>query len=282
MRRLGQPTINATSAIVLIGACVWAGSQLIDLGGFSSVPDRAVETLSTVGLSVEHVTVEGRTNTDPADILDALGAVRGTPILDIDIPLAQQRVAALPWVRSVEIVRRLPNSLHINLEEYVAFALWQRDNRYSLIAQDGTAITEVSEAPPGMVILVGADAPVHASGLFGALSTQPHLTARIKAAVRFGGRRWNVMLDTIESGITVKLPENGVSAAWDGLAAIDAEHDLLNRAVSEIDLRIIGRLVVKLRDGYAPLPPRTKNTPSTQDARWGAGAKIHKELIEGV
>ena len=282
MRRIRQPLINIFSAVLLIGALYWGAPTLLDFGEYSSMPSRVVESLSAVGLSVEHVTVVGRINTDPADILDALGAVRGTPILNIDVPQSQHRIAVLPWVRSAEIIRRLPNSLHITLEEHVAFALWQHDGRYSLIARDGAMIGDVTDAPSEVSVLVGADAPAHAARLFEALSSQPHLTARVKAAVRYGSRRWDVILDAVEDGITIKLPEIDVSAAWDGLSELDAKHNFLGRAIAEIDLRIAGRLVVKLQDGYAPLPPKTKNTPAAQENSRNVGSTFEKELTEGV
>ncbi len=272
MRRLTQPLIALTMLGVIAGAAIWLLPQAIDVEQFMAVPDQAIETLSTVGLSVEHVTVEGRHNTDATEILEALGAVRGAPIFDIDVPQARQIITALPWIRSAEIVRQLPNRVHITLDEYKAYALWQHDERYSLVAKGGTLITDVTDAEPGLVVLVGNDAPVHAATLFDTLSSQPHLLDRVKAAVRFGGRRWDVTLDDVDTGIVLKLPEADVAAAWQGLAVLDVKHNLLGRAIAEIDLRIPGRLVVRLLNGYEPVPSNNK-APNSTDVRSGAGSK---------
>ena len=280
MRRLSQPLIAFTMLGIAAGAAVWFLPQTVNMEQFKAVPEQAIETLSIVGLSVEHVTVEGRHNTKSEDILEALGAVRGTPILDIDVPQARQMITALPWVRSAEIVRQLPNRVHITLDEHEAFALWQHEGRYSLVAQDGTLITDVTDTQRDLVVLVGDDAPIHAATLFDTLSSQPHLLKRVKAAVRFGGRRWDVTLDDVANGVVLKLPETDLAAAWDGLAALDAKHKLLDRAVAEIDLRIAGRLVVKLLNGYAPVP--INNTPDSTDVRSDAGLKINKELTKDV
>ena len=282
MRRLTQPLVAFTMLGVAAGIAIWALPRAGDLAVINTVPDQTIETLSTVGLSVEHVTVEGQRNTDPVELLEALGAVRGTPILDIDVPVARQQITALPWVRSAEIVRRLPNRVHITFIEHEAYALWQHDGRHSLVAEDGTVIIDVADAQAGMVVLVGDDAPAHVKNLFTVLSGQPQLAERVKAAVRYGQRRWDVTLDDMENGIVIKLPEVDVATAWDGLAALDTKHGLLRRAVAEIDLRIAGRLVVKLLDGYEPIPPREKHPSASPNVRSGAGLRLNKELTSGV
>ncbi|MBT6960427.1 MAG: FtsQ-type POTRA domain-containing protein, partial [Rhodospirillaceae bacterium] len=198
------------------------------------------------------------------------------------VPAAKARISGLPWVRSAEIVRHLPNSLHITLQEYTAYALWQHDGRYTLIDRDGTAIISVANAPPEMPVLVGQDAPAHVDALFTALDEQVDIRRRVKAAVRFGGRRWDILLDAMDGGITIKLPEKNVTDALSGLAALDAKHQLLSRAVSEIDLRIEGRLVVQLKDGYAPIPQQSRYSPAEREVRTDIRVVPDKELPKGV
>lgn len=283
MRRLkASLSIIAVAGLVGISG-YWATTQVSDLVRIDHVSDRASETLSEAGLNVEAVTVEGRINTSSADLLDALGAVRGTPILDIDVPQARERITALPWVRSANIVRHLPSSLHIKLEEHTAFALWQDKGTYRLVARDGTTITESQNTPANMPLIVGAEAPNHAAALFDALVGQPHLAARVKAAVRLSNRRWNLILDDVDNGAVIKLPEHDVTAAWDFLASTDRKHGLLNRAIAEIDLRIAGRLVVKLQDGYAPQPAESKDPTIEQDVQSNRDQnKKNKEVARRV
>ncbi len=282
MRRVKPWIINSMSALVFAGGLVWVAPQLINFSGCPSVPEQAAESLSAVGLSVEEVLVIGRQQTNAADILDALGAVRGASILDINVPAARTRITALPWVRSAEIVRHLPNSLHITLTEYTAFALWQNAGKYTLIDRDGTVIVEVANAPVDMPVVVGPDAPIHADALFTALDGQKEIQRRVKAAVRFGGRRWNILLDDMDDGTTIKLPEENVTAALNGLATLDDKHQLLSRAVSEIDLRIEGRLVVQIKEGYAPITQQTRYSPAEREGRTDTRVVPDKELPKGV
>lgn len=282
MRRVTPWIINGSFALALTAGVVWISPSLLDVKGFSEMPEQAVESLSTVGLSVEEVLVSGRNHTAAADILDALGAVRGTPIFDIDIPKAKSRIHALPWVSKAEIIRHLPNSLHIKISEYAAIAVWQKDGRHILVATDGTPITEVDSTYMGLPVVVGSDAPSYVNRLFEELAGQPAITARLKAAVRYGNRRWDIHLDQIENGIIVKLPETDITTAWDGLAALDAKHQLLSRAISEVDLRVPGRLVVRLKDGYAPLPRTSDQFSAEQEVRSDRPSAATKELAKGV
>ncbi|MDG2244157.1 MAG: cell division protein FtsQ/DivIB [Rhodospirillaceae bacterium] len=282
MRRVKPWIRNGMLALVFAGGLVWVTPQLDNVSGWQNVPEQTAESLSAVGLSVEEVLVIGRQQTAAVDILDTLGAVRGAPILDINVPAARTRITALPWVRSAEIVRHLPNSLRIMLTEYTAFAIWQNAGKYTLIDRDGTVIIEVSNAPADMPVVVGPDAPIHADALFTALDEQKEIRRRVKAAVRLGGRRWNILLDAMDGGITIKLPEENITAALNELAALDDKHQLLSRAVSEIDLRIVGRLVVQLKDGYAPIPQQSLFSPAEREVRTDNHVVPDKELPKGV
>ena len=69
---------------------------------------------------------------------------------------------------------------------------------------------------------------------------------RVTAAVRVGGRRWNLRLD---DGIDVRLPEIGAAQAWAQLARFERRHGVLQRDVATIDLRLPDRLVVRTLSG---------------------------------
>ena len=64
----------------------------------------------------------------------------------------------------------------------------------------------------------------------------------VKAAVRVGGRRWNLRL---KGGIDVRLPENNTAAAWTRLAKYEKSHQVLERNIRILDLRIPDRLIVR-------------------------------------
>jgi cell division protein FtsQ len=75
------------------------------------------------------------------------------------------------------------------------------------------------------------------------LQSQPELRRRVTAAIRIGGRRWNLRID---NGIDVKLPEENSAAAWAELARLERDFGILGRDLTVIDLRLPNQLQVHL------------------------------------
>jgi cell division protein FtsQ len=269
MRWMIPPTL--TSLRVLLGtaavAVVAASLAVVKLGGLPFTVDSsgfaaaAIDTSAALGMRLQNLTVEGRGMTGREDLLAAVDADRGTPILSIDMTAARARIEELPWVKVAKIERHLPDSVRIEIEERTAYALWQQDRRYFLVDRDGKPIVEVPEvdlAGQSLPLIVGTDAPRHASDLFAVIETNPALAARVRAAVRVGERRWNLYLDTFDGGIAVRLPEDGVGAAWTRLGTLEKDYQILERDLEFIDLRLEDRLIVRVhKDPNAPTKPGT-------------------------
>jgi cell division protein FtsQ len=207
------------------------------------------------GLALDKVEVEGRDRQSKESILAALGVAQGMPVLDIDLTAAQARLENLPWVRSAEIERRMPDTLHIKIEERRPFAFWQKNGKLMLIDRDGMVIPVDNLTSYGpLIVLVGDDAPGNAVPLFDLLKTEPDLAARVRAGTRLGQRRWTLRF---ENGVEAALPETGAEAAWHRLAALEAASRVLERAISLIDLRLPDRVVLKA----LPAPAAAKSAP---------------------
>jgi cell division protein FtsQ len=219
-----------------------------------------VQTTALAGLRLEALNVEGRDRTSPEDIIAALNVGRGSPILTIDVAEARAAIESLPWVKAARVERQLPNTLHVTIEERRPYALWQHGNRYTLVDREGTPIVTVPDADPGMRVIVGRDAPAHAAALFTEMDKAPDLAARVRAAVRVSGRRWNIYFDSFENGIAVRLPENDMAASWARLVQLEHEHKILERDISIIDLRLPDRLVVRLRKSATEIPRQSSQT----------------------
>ena len=78
------------------------------------------------------------------------------------------------------------------------------------------------------------------------LARQPELQSVVTAAVRVSDRRWNLRLN---GGIDVQLPEDSAAEAWDQLARMQREHQLLQKDVVLIDLRLPDRMIVRTANG---------------------------------
>lgn len=139
-----------------------------------------------------------------------------------------------PWIKNLRIKRKLPNTLQIEIEEYLPFALLKYDNdKLHLIDENGTII-KINEDEKreyfNLLIVAGDGSKENIYTLFNLLSSNPSLFSRIKSALRIGERRWNLILD---NGILIKMPENNVLDAWSNLDKI------LSIRGSEIDLKVI-------------------------------------------
>jgi cell division protein FtsQ len=110
-------------------------------------------------------------------------------------------------------------------------------------------------------MVVGEDAPVHAASLVEMLRSEPALAARVAAAVRVGGRRWNLKLD---GGVEVQLPEENPAEAWAQLARLDRSNSLLARNIEAVDLRLPDRLVVRTVPEPQKEAPKKSGRPTAR------------------
>ena len=69
------------------------------------------------------------------------------------------------------------------------------------------------------------------------------LEGNVKAAVLVAGRRWDLVMD---NGVTLMLPEGDPKAALAKIEALDQSHQLLSKDIVAVDLRIDGRMYVRL------------------------------------
>ncbi len=203
-----------------------------------------LERTAGLGLRVAEIRVEGRATTDRATVLAALGARPGTPILAIDPLRAEKRLEALPWVSSAVIERRLPDTVDVQLVERRPLALWQHEGRLQLIDDVGSVIPVTRlDRFAKLPLVVGPDAATDAAALLAMLAKEPDLDRRVTAAVRVGGRRWNLRID---GRIDVLLPADDPAAAWAALAHVERSSAILDRDVEAVDMRLPDRLIVRV------------------------------------
>jgi cell division protein FtsQ len=256
-----RPALAMLSAAFLAALCgtAWLAWQ-------AGMPQRAaagavralVGASADAGFVVRDIFVVGRGSTPKATLLQALAVSRGAPILAIDLEAARTRIQALPWVRQASVRRVLPDTVVVEIVERRPLALWQHDKKFALIDEEGQVILRDDVAQfSHLMVVVGEDAASNATALVRMLATEPDLMQRVKAAVRVGGRRWNVHL---AQGIDVKLPEQDAEGAWRRLADYQRRYSVLDKQVRTVDLRLSDRLTV------LPAPAKTEGKSDGDDA----------------
>jgi cell division protein FtsQ len=108
---------------------------------------------------------------------------------------------------------------------------------------------------PDLPLLIGKGANAQTVTLERLLDKAPSLKAQLESATWVGQRRWDL---SFQSGETVALPE-GEAAAGSALvrfAKMDQSAGLLGRGILRFDLRIPGKMTVRLaREPGDPIVP---------------------------
>ena len=244
LNRTGRRLAGAALAIVLIGAPVWISWESARERVAAAVGGALRDMSAGAGLVVAAVDVEGLRRTTRREVVRALGVDAGDPILGLDLDAARARIESLGWVNTARLARVLPDRITVSVTERVELAFWQLDARVQLIDRHGVPIPATDLAPfSHLPVVVGPGAGERAAGLLGMLEGEPELARLVRGATWVGGRRWNLYLG---EEVVVKLPEQDPAAAWAALAELEREHSILARPIEAIDMRLPGRISVRL------------------------------------
>lgn len=240
MRRL----LRAAGLVLMVGGGIFAYRSGLAQDMITGIGDRLTMAAIDAGFVVERIDVRGAANIPVQDLHGALGVSVGDPVFGFNIDDARNRVSALGWVQSVSVARELPDGVTVDIVERVPFAVWQNDGVFRLVDRAGFVITDRRmERFAKLPLVVGDGAAEAAADLVATLATEPALNDAVRAAVRVGGRRWDIIF---ENGMRARLPESGESRAWNRLARLVRSHALLDRAVHVVDLRVEDRLYMRL------------------------------------
>jgi cell division protein FtsQ len=249
-----------------------AGAAAIALDLPAKAALSAGEAVGSAGFRVDGYQIVGLKQMDrklvDAVVIDELrkAALAGTetkpaqPLVDVDA--IRERLLRFGWVKDARVSRRLPDTLVIDIVERTPSALWQNQQQLTLIDEAGVVLDRVPISKmPDLPLVIGPGANKRASQLKGVLADAPTMQAQLASATWVGGRRWDL---SFQSGETVALPE-GEAAAREALAKFakaDQTNGLLGRGLVRFDLRIPGKMIVRLprAPGEPILPEPTTQT----------------------
>ena len=197
-----------------------------------------------VPLRIANIEISGETRGRRDEVAAALGVKAGDSIVFLNAREARRRVEEIAWVKQAEVLRLLPDSIKVKVTERPPFAVWQWQGDLSVIDAEGVVIGPASQDDyAALPLVVGTGANKEAAALFELLARWPALRPRMRAAVRVADRRWNIRLF---NGVDIRLPEVGVAAALDELAALEESYGLLQRDIAAVDLRLSDRITIRL------------------------------------
>ena len=249
------------SVSFLVATCLYGAT----LGGENKT---ALERMSSVfGLKVEAVLITGQKEVTEAEILQVLGINENSSLLTFDAYKARKSLEAISWISEAAVTKLYPNKLQVSVKEQQPFALWQRGQLVSLIAYDGSVLSdhidpEFSDLP----MVVGNGAQRKAADLFELLAQYPSIARKTRAVVYVSERRWDLYF---KNGVQAKLPEVDVEDALDRLLAFDDDGSLSRKDITIVDMRLTDRTFVRMSKDAAE---------RRREALRSLGAKVPEEV----
>lgn len=209
---------------------------------------------STVGLKATNIVLTGQVETSEPELLEALALAQGGSLFGFDAANARRRLLALPWVKDVAIRKLYPGRLTVAVSEKRAAAVWQHQDRLTVVDQTGGIIAKFGIADlinnrfSHLPHLVGKGAPEGANEILPQVALYPGIAGRVRSYVRVANRRWDLGLS---NGLTVMLPEADLEGSLRQLALLAGRDRLLEREVDVVDMRVADRVVLRLQPGAA-------------------------------
>ncbi|HWA03172.1 MAG TPA: FtsQ-type POTRA domain-containing protein [Rhizomicrobium sp.] len=232
---LRQPMLWLTASLVALAfaAALFASGAVAR--AFHQVSDTVDAAVAGAGFGISEVHLAGNQRTPPETILAALGFKPGESIFGADLQSARARLMQLDWVADADVQRRYPDAISVRIVEKLPFAIWDSGHGIFVVERAGKEITDKGTAEfARLPHLVGADAPADAADLVDAVASHRAVAARVKVYQRVSSRRWNLILD---GGVVVQLPEADWQKQLDTLETLIVDKGILERSLTEIDLR---------------------------------------------
>ncbi len=248
-----RPMLYFTGAFLVLALIVGLFVGGYVRRGIDAMNGVAGTVSADAGFGIASLHLAGEDRTPPESVLAALNFRPGQSIFTADLQGARARLMLLPWVKDAKVTRRYPDSISVVLAEKQAFALWQSVNGLFVIERSGAAITRATlKQFPHLPVFIG-EAPLGGGELVDAVATHRAVVARVQAMARVAGRRWNLILD---DGVVVKLPETGWRKQLDVLEHLIVDKGVLERDITEIDLRSPDNYFFTLRHQTETKPTR--------------------------
>ena len=235
-------------SVLFLGSAVLYGAIIGGQTGrlFDAAVTGVERLVVAVGFGVKRVTVEGQTNVTDSAITTALAAGPETLMLAFDTDAAKARLESVPWIRHAQVMRLLPSTLQVVIEEREPYSVWQNQGKTFVVDEAGVVLAPaLPQAFPQLPLVVGEGANKHAAELYATLEPYHDLKRKMLAALRVGDRRWTLKLRT---GAEIMLPDGNIEMALESLTKLEQERNVLGRDFAAIDLRLLDRITVRMRE----------------------------------
>ncbi|HXL98481.1 MAG TPA: FtsQ-type POTRA domain-containing protein [Rhizomicrobium sp.] len=243
---LSRPMLALTVAFLALTAvaALFAGGYVGR--AIAGTSNAVMAVVDDAGFGIKDVGITGNLRTPEKTIMAALNIEDGKTSLGYDIHAARARLLLLPWIAQANVRRRYPDTIAVDVVEKQPFALWDSQDGLYVIEHSGKPIALTDGAEFKSLPRFVGDAPQDGAALIAAIATHRAVHARVFAMQRMSGRRWNLILD---DKVIVELPEDGWQKQLDVLEHLLVDTGVLERDITEIDLRARDNYFFILRNG---------------------------------
>ena len=241
----------AFAVVAVVGAGILYETRDAVIQAGANLAVVAQGQLGHTAFAIGEISITGQSLTSEQSIFDALGVEPHTSNVSFDVEAARQRIAELPSVETVNIRKMYPGDLVVTITEKVPVARWRVDGVTFVVDGEGEQIGEDHGTYGELPLVVGDGAADDALVMIRVLQQYPLLQDGLVALSRIADRRWDMLYDT---GLRVQLPELGVAQALKRLDYYQTDFQLLDRDVTQIDLRVAS--IVAVRPTKTEEPPK--------------------------
>ncbi len=182
-----------------------------------------------------------------ADIARVLPIPFPVSSFDLDLNALRDTVQAINAVQSATL-RVMPGGiLDVAVTPRIAVAVWRDADGLKLIDADGTFIANVDARVDrsDLPLIAGDGAGTAINEALALFAAAGPVTPRIRALVRMGERRWDVVLDREQR---ILLPADNAIPAFERVIAMAQAQDMLARDIAVVDVRHAARPTIRLNE----------------------------------
>lgn len=164
---------------------------------------------------------------------------------DLDLKKVRARVQALDAVASADVRVAGNGVLQVTITERKSVAVWRTAAGLTLVDDTGHRVASLTtrDARADLPLVVGPGADKAIGQAMAILAAAGPLRPRIRALVRVGDRRWDIVLDRHQR---ILLPETDPVVALEHVIALDQARGLFARDILSVDMRLPDRPAVQL------------------------------------
>jgi cell division protein FtsQ len=238
-----ERTISVCTVLLICGAVVAAAM-------FAGIPNfvgmQMAQAAGRAGFQVKRVEVEGLHRMESLNVYAIATKDQSMAMPLVDLERIRSELMQYSWIEDARVSRRLPDTLAIEILERTPAAVWQNNQKLTLIDNMGVVLERVDpKVMPDLPLVIGQNANEQVADLTALLDTARSIRPSLAGATWVGNRRWDLRF---KSGEVLALPEGNdiAEVMLKKFMKIDSTERLLGRGFVRFDMRDPDRFVVRL------------------------------------